>query len=53
MSNGARALKIEVLIRTLGAALTVGTLVAVGLRFQEPEMFPFLPIVGRSHGQLS
>ena len=46
MSNSARVLKIEVLIRVVGVALTAGTIVAVGVRFREPELFPFLPIVG-------
>ena len=45
MSQGAKALKIEVLIRVLGVALTVGTIVAVGVRFRAPVMDPFLPSV--------
>src|SRR5665647_1027173 len=45
VSQGAKALKIEVLIRVLGVALTVGTIVAVGVRFRAPVMDPFLPSV--------
>ena len=45
-SNGARALKIEVLIRVMGATLTLGTIAAVGVRFREPALLPMLPIVG-------
>ncbi|MEP7036365.1 MAG: HD domain-containing phosphohydrolase [Dermatophilaceae bacterium] len=46
MSYGRGALKIEVFIRGLGVVLTVGTLVAVAVRFKESAMFPSLPIVG-------
>ena len=45
MSNGPRTLKIEVLIRLLGAALTLGTVVVVALRFREPAMLAVLPLV--------
>ena len=44
--NGARALKIEVLIRVLGVALTLGAMAAVVFRFREPAMLAILPIVG-------
>jgi HD domain len=44
VSNRARVLTIEVPIRALGAALTVGTIGAVAARFREPDVFPFLPI---------
>ena len=46
MSEGARALKIEVLIRFLGVALTLGSLVAVAVRFREPAILAILPLVG-------
>ncbi len=46
MSERRRLLKIEVLIRVLGAALIAGTIVVVGVRFREPAMFPLLPSVG-------
>jgi len=42
----ARSLKIEVLIRTLGVALALGTIAAVGVHFREAAPSPVLPVVG-------
>jgi hypothetical protein len=46
VTRGPRSVKIEVLIRVLGVALALGTVVAVGVHFREPAIFPMLPIVG-------
>jgi hypothetical protein len=45
LSSRERALNIEVLIGILGVGLTLGTVVAVALRFREPAMFAILPTV--------
>jgi len=46
MTMGTRSLKIEVLIRSLGVALALGTISVVGMHFRQPAMMPMLPIVG-------
>jgi hypothetical protein len=46
VSNRTGSLRIEVLIRVLGVALALGTIAAVAVRFREPAMVPFLPVVG-------
>jgi hypothetical protein len=46
VSVGARSLKIEAIIRVLGVALALGTVVAVGVHFHEAAMSPVAPVVG-------
>ena len=46
MTRGARSLKIELLIRSLGVVLALGTVVTVGAHFRDAATFPMLPIVG-------
>jgi len=52
MTNRARVLRIEVVIVALGAALTLGAVVLVLVRFRDRSILPDLPIVGVFFGAI-